>query len=132
MPPSTAVVERRTDVLAGPGPGERCSASVIEAFVPVAVSRLVVGLEPVNMRWREDRIRSYCRDELGLEPDTSTAFLFTNSKRDNLLLYCLDSDGDRLVQKKLEKGAFLLPAPETEGAAYVTMKRSMLSRLFRS
>ena len=105
---------------------------MIDAFVPLAVSRLVVGLKPINMRWREDRIRSYCRDELGIEPDTATAFLFTNSKRDGPLLYCVDADGDRLIQKKLDKGAFLLPAPESEGAAYVSMKRTMLSRLFRS
>ena len=82
---------------------------MIDAFVPLAVSRLVVGLEPAS----------------------STAFLFTNAKRDGLLLYCVDEDGDRVIQKKLEKGAFLLPAPESEGAAYVSLKRSMLSRLFR-
>lgn len=105
---------------------------MIEAFVPLAVTRLVVGLEPVNMRWGPERIRSYCRDELGIEPVPSIAFLFTNAKRDNLLLYCVDQDGDRVVQRKLDKAAFLLPAPESEGAAYVSMKRSMLSRLFRS
>lgn len=105
---------------------------MIEAFVPLPVKRLIVGLESINMRWGPERIRSYCRDELGLEPDTTTAFLFTNAKRDCLLLYCVDHDGDRVVQRKLEKGAFLLPAPESEGAAYVSMKRSMLARLFRS
>ena len=79
-----------------------------------------------------DRIRSYCQDELGLEPDQATAFVFTNSKRDCLLLYCVDADGDRVVQKQLEKGAFLLPAPKSDGAAYVRVKRALLSRLFRS
>lgn len=111
-----------------PGP----KVAVIDALVPAAVTRLVVGLKPVNMRWREERIRSYCRDELGLEPDKATAFLFVNSSRDCLLLYCLDHDGDRILQKKLDKGAFLLPVPESGGTAYVSMKRSMLPRLFRS
>lgn len=111
-----------------PGP----KVTVIDALVPPAVTRLVLGLKPVNMRWREERIRSYCRDELGLELDKATAFLFVNSNRDCLLLYCLDRDGDRIVQKKLDKGAFLLPVPESQGTAYVSMKRSMLSKLFRS
>lgn len=105
---------------------------MIEAFVPPDVTRLVVGLKPISMRWGPSQIRSHLHDVLGVDPDPSTAFLFTNPKRDCLLLYCVDEDGDRVVQRKLDKGAFLLPVPDAAGTAYVSMKRSMLSRLFRS
>jgi len=41
-------------------------------------------------------------------------------------------DGDETIMKKLDKGAFLLPAPDAEGAPFVTLRPSMLPRLFRS
>ena len=44
------------------------------------------------------------------EPDSSTAFLFVNKSRDCLLLFSTDSDGDRTLTTKIEKGAFIRPA----------------------
>lgn len=105
---------------------------MLDAFFPPSATRIVIYLKPVSMRWGETKLRAFCRDELGLEPDPFTAFLFTNKARDCLLLYSADSTGDQVLIKKLEKGAFLLPAAPPDGAPFVTMTYKMLPRLFRS
>lgn len=68
---------------------------------------------------------------LGIVPGPSTIFLFTNKKRDSLLMYCADYDGEQTLVKKLEKGGFLLPESSREGESFVIMKPSILARLFR-
>ena len=78
------------------------------------------------------KLRSLCRDELRIDPDSSTAFLFVNKSHDCLLLYSTDSNGDRTLTKKLEKGAFIMPAPEPDGAPFIIMRPAILSRMFRS
>ena len=62
----------------------------------------------------------------------STCFLFVNRRRDTLLMYFLGFDGDETIMKKLDKGAFLLPAPDAKGAPFVILRPSMLPRLFRT
>ena len=52
--------------------------------------------------------------------------------RNCLLLYSIDSDGDRTVTKKLERGAFVVPAPEADGSPFVILRPSILQRLFKS
>ena len=37
-----------------------------------------------------------------------------------------------LDMKRLDKGAFILPAPTESGASYVIMRPAMLPRLFRA
>ena len=90
-----------------------------------------VYLKPINVRLGPAKLRELCVETLGVEPDTRTAFVFTNKARDCLLMYFADESGDQTLVKKLEKGAFLLPVPDREGAELVTMKPKMLSRLFR-
>lgn len=58
--------------------------------------------------------------------------MFGNARRDTLVLYFADGDSEETLQKKLAKGAFLLPAPDGTGAQLVVLRRSMLHRLFRS
>lgn len=55
-----------------------------------------------------------------------------NSRRDTMVLYSVDWDGEQSIVKKLEKGSFLLPAPETGGKPYVILRPAMLARLFRA
>lgn len=105
---------------------------MIDQFFPRNLKRVVVYLHPINMRWGTTKLRSLCRDELGMEPNASTAFLFTNKSQDCLLLYSIDADGERTVAKKLERGAFVVPAPEADGAPFVILRPSILQRLFKS
>lgn len=105
---------------------------MINQFLPRNLKRVVVYLQPINMRWGTTKLRSLCRKELGMEPNASTAFLFVNKSHDCLLLYSIDSDGDRTLAKKIEKGAFIVPAPEDDGSPFVILRPSILARLFKS
>jgi hypothetical protein len=110
----------------------RLTTGMLELFLPAHARRVVVYLNPINMRWSGDKLRSFCSDVLNIEPEPSTAFLFTNTRRDCLLVYSTGGSGDQTLMKKLDKGAFLLPTPDDEKKPFVIMKRSMLARLFRS
>ncbi|SRR5260221_7381778 len=104
---------------------------MIKHLMPANAKRVVVYLRPISMRWGTKKLRSLCRDELGIEPDSSTAFLFVNQRHDCLLLYSTDDNGDQTLIKKIENGAFIVPAPERERAPFVIMRPSILSRMFR-
>ena len=111
--------------------GRPRNASVLQALLPSHATRVVVYLKPINMRSGPAKLREFFTEILGIEPDHSTAFLFTNKARDCLVMYVLDEDGEQTLIKKLDKGAFLLPAPDREGAECAIMKPRVLSGLFR-
>jgi hypothetical protein len=104
----------------------------MEHFIPANLKRVVVYLQPINMRWGTTKLRALCRDELGIEPDSATAFLFVNKDHDSLMLYSADPNGDRTLMKKIEKGAFMMPAPRPGGEPFIIMRPSILSTMFRS
>ena len=105
---------------------------MLQSFLPASATRVVVYLTPINMRLGPAKLRELCGETIGIAPNASTAFLFTNKAQDCLLMYFTDESGDQTLIKKLDKGAFLLPAPDGEGREFVIMKASMLPRLFRS
>jgi len=102
---------------------------MIELFVPASIQRLIVYPKPIDTRWGLQRLRDAC--ELGVAIDRATAVLFHNRSQDTLVLYCLDADGDRSTSKKLDRGAFLLPAPAA-GQKYAVVDASKVGTLFRS
>jgi hypothetical protein len=105
---------------------------MLKQLMPANLKRVVVYLQPISMRWGTTKLRALCEQELGIEPDSATAFLFVNKSHDSLLLYSMDPDGDRTLMKKIEKGAFMMPAPGPDGAPFIIMRPSILSRMFRS
>jgi hypothetical protein len=104
---------------------------MIKHLIPASTKRVVVYLRPLSMRWGATKLRALCRNEIGIEPDSSTVFLFVNKKHDRLLLFSTDHNGDQTLTKKLERGAFIVPAPEREGAPFVVMRPAILPRMFR-
>lgn len=104
---------------------------MLDLLLPQGTRRVVVYLTPISARLGHERLKALCRDTIGIEPDDTTAFIFTNKKRDTLLMYALDDVGDRVLMKKLDKGAFLLPAPDDTKKNFATLKPSMLHKLFR-
>jgi len=104
---------------------------LLDLLIPQHINKVLVYPEPVSMRWGATKLRSFCTDTLGVEPEPDTAFLFTNKKQDTLLLYLVDEDGDQTLTKKLDRGAFLVPTAKPDGAPFVTVRRSALSKLFR-
>ena len=85
---------------------------MLETFLPKSATRVAVYLQPINVQWGAEKLGSFCREVLRVEPDHSTCFLFVNRRRDTLLMYFLGFDGDETLMKKLDKGSFLLPAPD--------------------
>ncbi len=104
----------------------------MKQLMPANLKRVVVYLQPISMRWGPTKLRALCRDEIGIEPDSATAFLFVNKGHDSLMLYSTDPSGDRTLTKKIEKGAFMMPAPGPDGESFIIMRPSILSRMFRS
>jgi hypothetical protein len=104
---------------------------VLDLFIPRQIKKVLVYPKPINMRWGATKLRSFCTDTLGVEPEPDTAFLFTNKKQDTLLLYLVAEDGDQTITKKLDRGAFLVPTAKPDGPPFVTFRRSALSKLFR-
>jgi hypothetical protein len=82
---------------------------VIKHLIPASTKRIVVYLRPISMRWGATKLRALCRNEIGIKPDLSTAFLFVNKTHDSLLLYAMTEDGDQTLTKKLDKGTFIVP-----------------------
>ena len=105
---------------------------MIKDLMPANLKRVVVYLQPISMRWGTTKLRALCEHELGIAPDPATAFLFVNKSHDSLLLYSTDSDGDRTLTKKIEKGAFMMPAPSRDGKPFIIVRASILPRMFRS
>lgn len=104
---------------------------MLDLFIPPSTRRLVLYPVPINPRWGPDRLRVACERDLGLTLEPATAVLFHNRKRDTLVLYTLDRNGDRCITKKVERGSFLLPVP-AEGEEYVVLSVSKLASLFRA
>ena len=84
------------------------------------------------MRLGSDKLAARCREALHIEPDEDTCFIFANRQKDTLLMCFRAPGGDEITMKRLDKGAFILPAPTEFGALYVIMRPAMLPRLFRS
>jgi hypothetical protein len=104
---------------------------MLTLFIPPSARRLVLYPVPIDVRWGADRLRIACERDLGLTLDTATAVIFHNRKKDTLVLYTRAQDGDRCIKKKLDQGAFLLPAP-ADGQRYVVLKASKVASLFRA
>lgn len=111
---------------------ERYTHAMLQAFLPQSATRVVVYLEPINIRWGAKKLGVICREVVGIEPDQRTCFLFVNARRDTLLVYFLDAEGEETILKKLLEGAFPLPPPEPDTAPFVIFRRSELARLFRA
>lgn len=103
---------------------------MLEAFFPKDAKNVLVYLLPINMRWGPEKIRALVTDTLGGPPHVASAYLFTNKKQDSLLLYFLDGTGKRTLQKRIERGTFVLPKLFAEGKPWATIDRSMLGQLF--
>lgn len=105
---------------------------MLEAFLPKSATRVVVYLEPVNVRQGAERLARFCREVVQIDLDSNTCFLFVNRRRDTLAMYFAGYDSEQILTKKLDKGSFLLPARDAQREPFVVLKPSMVRRLFRS
>jgi len=82
------------------------------------------------MRWGPTRLAKFLQDELGTATEPGTGYLFVNNAQDHMLVYWLTGDGGESIQKKLDRGAFLMPTAAA-GESLVMMRPTALAKLFR-
>jgi len=71
--------------------------------------RIYLYRSPCDMRRSFDGLCGIIRNELGLDPLSSSLFVFLNRTRSMVKLLYWDQDGLALWYKRLEKGVFSVP-----------------------
>jgi transposase len=75
-------------------------------------TRVLVALEPVDMRQSFNGLSARVQSVLGQEPTSGHYFLFTNKRRNRLKILFWDGSGLWVCAKRLEKGTFGWPSGE--------------------
>jgi IS66 Orf2 like protein len=87
--------------------------------------------KPIPMSWGEKKLIQICKNEMGLDPVLGGAFLFYNSKLDQLKLFFLTENGCQLISKLLPKGGFMVPL-KSDDEKYIRIAGNMMNKLFKS
>ena len=85
-----------------------------------AATRVLVALEPVDLRGGFNRLHGLVKDHLGQDPLSSHLFVFANRQRNRLKVLYWDGSGLWVCAKRLEKGRFAWPSAEGVSASLRT------------
>ena len=91
-------------------------------------ARLYLCVAPADMRKGFDSLAALVRDAFGQDPLSGHLFLFISRSRDRIKILYWDHDGYALWYKRLEAGAFRVPAVK-DGRRHVELKASELAML---
>jgi transposase len=91
-------------------------------------ARVYLAVAPTDMRKGFDTLAALVKEFLGQDPLSGHLFLFVGRGKDRLKILYWDSDGFAIWYKRLEEGAFRLPAVRAETAS-VQLKASELAML---
>ena len=81
-----------------------------------AATRILVALEPVDMRQSFNGLYTRVQSVLQEEPTTGHLFVFTNQRRNRLKILFYDGSGLWVCAKRLEKGTFGWPTGQGASA----------------
>ena len=90
--------------------------------------RIYLCVQPTDMRRGFDTLAAAVKEFLGQDPFSGNLFLFISRGKDRLKILSWDRDGFALWYKRLEEGAFKLPAVKHAGAS-VELKATELAML---
>lgn len=90
--------------------------------------RIYLSTSSADMRKGFDSLAALVREGLGYDPLSGHLFLFVGRRKDRIKILYWDQDGFALWYKRLEEGAFRLPAAQQVGAS-VELKASELAML---
>jgi transposase len=79
--------------------------------LPASV-RVLLAVEPCDMRRGFDSLAGIVRDSFGDDPLSGHFFVFRSRRGDRLKILYWDRDGFAIWTKRLEKGTFRLPLSE--------------------
>jgi transposase len=92
--------------------------------------RIYLCVQPADMRRGFDTLAAAVKEFLQQDPFSGNLFLFVGRGRDRLKILYWDKDGFALWYKRLEEGAFKLPAVKNAGGtASVELKATELAML---
>lgn len=77
--------------------------------------RVMVALEPCDMRAGFNRLQALVAEELREDVRSGTLFVFTNARRNRLKVLYWDGSGLWVLCKKLERGTFSWPRAAEAG-----------------
>src|SRR5882757_4540093 len=68
--------------------------------------RILVAVEPVDLRKGIDGLAQLCREKLGADPFSGYVFIFRGRRATAIKLLAFDGQGFWVAQKRLSKGRF--------------------------
>jgi transposase len=97
-------------------------------MIPAGV-QVFVCLEPVDMRFGFERLSGMVRERMGYEPRGGALFVFVGRRRHIVKVLFADATGICVFCKRLDEGAFSLPASPAADAAHVEIDEATLDTL---
>lgn len=89
-------------------------------MIPVSPRRIFLACGPTDMRKQFDTLASLVRSQLGEDPLSGDAFVFTGRRGNRLKVLLWDGAGFWLLARRLERGTFAIPkAAQTSGSGAV-------------
>ena len=71
--------------------------------------KIVLAVEPVDLRKSFNGLYRAARNELGEVPEDGALFVFSNRSRNRIKVLCFDGTGCWVSTKRLERGTFSWP-----------------------
>lgn len=97
-------------------------------MIPAGV-QVFVALEPVDMRFGFERLSGMVRERMGYEPRSGALFVFIGRRRQLAKILFADATGTCVFAKRLDSGAFSLPATPAPDASHVEIDEATLDAL---
>ena len=69
--------------------------------------RILVAIEPVDLRKGIDSLAQFCREKLAEDPFSGCLFIFRSRRGTTIRLLSYDGQGYWMAQKRLSKGRFI-------------------------
>jgi len=98
--------------------------------LPASV-RIMIAVEPCDMRKGFDSLAAIVRDCFGDDPLSGHLFVFRSRRGDRMKILWWDRDGYAIWMKRLEKGTFRMPAADgaKAGARMELPRRELMMML---
>ena len=94
--------------------------------------RVLIAIEPVDLRRGIDGLAQLCRSKLHEDPFAGTVFVFGNRRRKAIKLLTYDGQGFWLCQKRLSSGTFRWWPSSRDDAASAALQVHELQVLIRA
>jgi transposase len=97
-------------------------------MIPQGV-QVFVALDPVDLRCSFDRLSGIAKEQIGYDARGGALFVFYGRRRDALKVLFFDGTGMCIFYKRLDRRAFQIPEPTSDGARHVEVDDATLEAL---